>query len=192
MHSSADATLGVDALVREASKGDRQAIEALVPRSLIDAAFAYVRSRVPTQEVAEDVLMDAVETALKGVANFRGESSFATWLLAICRHKVADWHRDEARRRSLTPDDDRPGLERLLDARERGRAIVEACDRLRSPLREVFWLRKVQGLSAKEVASLTGLAESTVHAYVSQACTEIRRQLAPTYPELREAGGEGR
>jgi RNA polymerase sigma-70 factor (ECF subfamily) len=189
VHSSADATFGVDALVREASEGDRQALEALLPRTLIDAAFAYVRHRVPTQEVAEDVLMDAVETALRGLPNFRGESSFATWLLAICRHKVADWHRGEARRRRLTSDDDCADVEALLDSRERGRAIVEACDRLRTPLREVFWLRKAQGLSAKEVASLTGLAESTVHAYVSQACTAIRRQLAQTYPELRKPGG---
>ena len=85
MHSSADATIGVDALIRDASRGDRRAIETLLPPSLVDAAFSYVRHRVPTDEVAEDLLMESVEAALTGLGSFRGEDSFATWLLRICR-----------------------------------------------------------------------------------------------------------
>ena len=101
---------------------------------------------------------------------------------------ATDWHRQQAGRDRTLPDGGSPDAQAAADRRERAEAVVAACDELRSPLREVFWLRKVQGLSAQEVAELTGLATSTVHAYVSQACTGIRRQLARSYPELRGRG----
>jgi len=177
-------------LVRRAAAGDRQALEGLLPESLINAAFSFVRHRLPSQEVAEDLLMEAVEAAIKGLPKFRGEASFATWLLGICRNKVADWHRLEAKRRTAPAPADFSDVPTVVAERERLRAVVAASDGLPTPLREVFWLRKAQGLSAAEVGELTGFAESTVHAYTSQACAQIRKGLAPQYPELRPPGEE--
>jgi RNA polymerase sigma factor (sigma-70 family) len=84
--------------------------EALLPPSLINAAFAYLLHRVPTHEVAEDLLMDAVEAALKGMAGFRRKSTFATWLLSICRNKAADWYRRQPRQAPTLVADESPDV----------------------------------------------------------------------------------
>jgi len=188
VHSSTETAARAGDAVRRASQKEVRTAEALLPPSLINAAFAYLLHRVPTQEVAEDLLMDAVEAALKGMTGFRAGSAFATWLLSICRNKVADWYRKQAGQAPTLVADDSPDAAAVAEERERTRAVVAACDELPDPLRDVFWLRKAQGLPAREVAELTGLAPSTVHAYTSQACAQVRQRLARDYPELREQG----
>jgi len=135
-------------------------------------------------------IQTTIETALTRLGKLRPGSNVPAWMLRICRNKIGDWRRQEARRSPQQPDPEAPDVAEVVEARERARAVAAACDRLRSPLREVFWLRKAQGLSTKEVADLTGLAVSSVHAYASQSCTKVRRHLAKSYPGLRETGVE--
>ncbi|TDP72257.1 RNA polymerase sigma factor [Roseateles toxinivorans] len=64
---------------------------------------------------------------------------------------------------------DTPGPEQQAASRQELRRVVEAIDSLPPQCGEVFRLRKVEGLSQREVAGHMGLAESTVEKHMGRA-----------------------
>ncbi len=68
----------------------------------------------------------------------------------------------------LTPD-----AERVLSDRQELRQVAAFIDRLPDRCREVFVMRKLQGLSQKDVARELGIAESTVEKHMMKALTSL-------------------
>lgn len=64
---------------------------------------------------------------------------------------------------------DAPGPEQQAVSRQELRRVVEAIEALPPQCGEAFRLRKVEGLSQREVASQMGLAESTVEKHMGRA-----------------------
>lgn len=65
--------------------------------------------------------------------------------------------------------DDTPDQERQLSARSELLRLAAAIEALPAGCREVFRLRKVDGLSQRDVAQRLGLAESTVEKHMARA-----------------------
>jgi RNA polymerase sigma-70 factor (TIGR02943 family) len=49
--------------------------------------------RVNHSQTAEDLIQEALMSALKAQATFKGESSELTWLVAILKNKITDYYR---------------------------------------------------------------------------------------------------
>lgn len=81
------------ALVAAVQEGDTQALSVLY-RRYVELVFRYVRRRVPTTELAEDVTSETFLAIVTGLRTFRGSSSFRTWMFQIARRRIADhWRR---------------------------------------------------------------------------------------------------
>lgn len=65
-----------------------------------DFLYKYAVVRVNDDEIAKDLLQETFFSALKGVSNFKGESSERTWLVAILKHKIVDHYRKTSNLRS--------------------------------------------------------------------------------------------
>lgn len=65
-----------------------------------DFLYKYAVVRVNDDEIAKDLLQETFFAALKGISNFKGESSERTWLVAILKHKIIDHYRKTANLRS--------------------------------------------------------------------------------------------
>ncbi|RZJ76126.1 MAG: sigma-70 family RNA polymerase sigma factor [Flavobacterium sp.] len=65
-----------------------------------DFLYKYAVVRVNDDEIAKDLLQETFFSALKGISNFKGESSERTWLVAILKHKIIDHYRKTASLRS--------------------------------------------------------------------------------------------
>ncbi|TKC01994.1 sigma-70 family RNA polymerase sigma factor [Pedobacter cryotolerans] len=65
-----------------------------------DFLYKYAVVRVNDDEIAKDLLQETFFSALKGISNFKGESSERTWLVAILKHKIIDHYRNASRMRS--------------------------------------------------------------------------------------------
>lgn len=65
-----------------------------------DFLYKYAVVRVNDDEIAKDLLQETFFSALKGISNFKGESSERTWLVAILKHKIVDHYRKAATIRS--------------------------------------------------------------------------------------------
>lgn len=71
-----------------------------------------------------------------------------------------------------------PGPEQQAASRQELRRVAEAIESLPAQCGEVFRLRKVEGLSQREVALRLGLAESTVEKHMARATRLLMDQFA--------------
>lgn len=81
---------------------------------------------------------------------------------------------------------DDPGAHRQLSARQELQRLADAIAGLPPRCREVFVLRKVDGLSQRQVAHRTGLSESTVEKHVGKAIRLLGQWLAGDGEEQAE------
>jgi RNA polymerase sigma-70 factor (ECF subfamily) len=94
---------------------------------------------------------------------------------------------------------DEISVERRVGAREELKLLARALDLLPRKCREVMWLRRVEGLSQKQVAERLGVGEKTVEQHVSKGgrllaeymlSAEVTRSPASSATAPEENGNE--
>jgi len=172
--------------------GDRAAFETLVRRHnqrMFRAARAITRSDVD----AEDVLQQAWLGVFRGLAQFRGDASFATWATRIAVHEALALNRK------------RPAVAEVVDAasevapdaelaRARVGALLETClANIPQGNREVMVLRDVLELDTAETAACLGLTEEAVRVRLHRAraavAAAVTEQLADHAREIYSFDG---
>jgi RNA polymerase sigma-70 factor (ECF subfamily) len=174
------ATDDVGALVERAQAGDGDAWEALYRRAY-PRLHAYALRRLDSER-ARDVVSETMARAVANVGRYRpvaGTGGFDAWLFGICRHVVLDAQRAAGRRGYLPPSEGTVHADPIehLIAAEEGAAVRAAFARLPDDDREVLELRVVAGLSADEVASVTGRRAGAVRMAQSRALARLRHEL---------------
>jgi RNA polymerase sigma-70 factor (ECF subfamily) len=173
-------------VVERVLAGDRALFEVLVRRHngrLYRAARAILRR----DDEAEDAVQDAYVGAFAELSRFRGDAPFGAWLLRIAVNAALARRR---RGRTLVAIDPvRDGLaevetmdhgddpERATGNRELRHALEAAVDALPAPLRTVFVLRDVEGLSTAEAAAALGLSAENVKVRLHRARAALRQRL---------------
>ena len=152
--------------------------------SHLDAAHNLARWLMGNAADAEDVVQDALVSALAGASGFRGGDERA-WLLAIVRNGCYSAHRRARVRRSEDFDETEHGEDtrmpspeqRVID-RDTSRRVRLAVEALAADFREVIVLREFEGLSYKEIADVIGAPIGTVMSRLSRARAELQKALA--------------
>jgi RNA polymerase sigma-70 factor (ECF subfamily) len=177
------------ALVRGAVSGDRDAMERLLMRAQ-EAAYRFSLLVCGHQEDAEDVMQDALIRTYQHVRQLDNPGAFRTWLYTTVRnaclmkrrrragepsHFVPLDGETEARNRDVA-DTAKPADQRLVDAAVDER-LRRALGALPGAYRMIVVLREVEGLSTREVATITGISEANVKTRLHRARTLLRRQL---------------
>jgi RNA polymerase sigma-70 factor (ECF subfamily) len=148
------------------------------------------------EQDAEDVTQQTFLSALENLSGFRGEASFATWLLRIATHAALKIIRkrkgldtvslEEATEAADDYDtiphpeyiaDWRQSPEELVPKQEIQRLLEDALAKLDEKHRLVFLLRDVEGLSVKETAEALGLSEANTKVRLLRARLQLREQL---------------
>jgi RNA polymerase sigma-70 factor, ECF subfamily len=188
---SAPRAPGTDAELLEAVRsGSREALEALLVRHEA-RLYRFARRLCRHREDAEDVLQESLLAAARGLGGFRGASSIGTWLYTIARSfcikkrrrsvfapvEVSLETQASSAARGLVDPARRPDEE--LSASRLEAALEQAIAALDRPYREVLLLRDVEGLSAAEVAEVTGLSVPAVKTRLHRARGRLREALAP-------------
>jgi RNA polymerase sigma-70 factor (ECF subfamily) len=171
--------------------GDRRAMEALMRRhnrTLYRTARAILRDDAE----AEDAVQDAYMQAFRGLAGFRSDSSFSTWLVRIAANEALMRRRKRVRHAEVFPIDaagheprfheevamDSPGPERQAMNGELRRMLEARIDALPDLYRAVFVLRAVEEFSVEQTAATLGLPEATVRTRFFRARGLLRAALA--------------
>jgi RNA polymerase sigma-70 factor, ECF subfamily len=177
------------ALVQAAQEGDGGALESLLIRYQPRVyRFGVKMCRDP--EDAQDVLQETLFAAARTLHSFRGASSLSTWLYTIARsfcikkrrrgvHAPEVVSADAEASQVGAAADQTPDPERTLADREVAAALDAAIAALEPEYREVLLLRDVEGLSASEVAEVTGLSVMAVKSRLHRARVQVRGRLAP-------------
>jgi RNA polymerase sigma factor (sigma-70 family) len=80
---------------------------------------------------------------------------------------------------------DIPGPDRAVAGRDSLRRLQHAIDRLPPRCREVVVLRKIEGLSVREIAARMGVAEKTVKAHITDGMRTLANVLYAEAPDYR-------
>lgn len=177
-------------LVAAAAAGDHDAFDALVrrhERSIVNLARALTGGASD----AEDLAQEAFIRAWKSLGQFRGDSTFRTWLHGIALNVIRTHRGRLARLRrmlfSAPADAEHDPLEQAAveDRVDRALELRDGIDRalaqLPDELRAALVLRDVQGLEYREIAEALGIPIGTVESRIFRA----RQRLRPLLEHLR-------
>jgi RNA polymerase sigma factor (sigma-70 family) len=148
-----------------------------------DPLFSFLAFRCGDRAVAEDLLADTFERALRARGRFdRRKAGAKTWLYAIALNLARDEHRRRgAERRALerlpTAGDGSDAAAAALRAVEGREALAPALARLAAEEREAISLRFGADLSVPEIARVTRQPLTTVEGRVYRALRKLRDDL---------------
>jgi RNA polymerase sigma-70 factor (ECF subfamily) len=182
------------ALVRDAANGNRESMERLLIRAQ-EVAYRVSLLVCGHPEDAEDVMQDALLKTYRHARHIRKPEAFRTWLYRTVRnaclmkrrrrvdepsqHVSLDQAvgRDDTNTRPIDVEDRaRPADQQLMDAWI-GHRLRQALATLSPSFRAIVVLREIEGLSTREVATITGLSEANVKTRLHRARLTMRRQL---------------
>ena len=152
------------ALIVRARAGDPAARNDLIARHLPEV-YALTLRVLGDRDQAEDAAQEALINAVNGLARFRGDASFRTWLLRIAINAARQIGRRSSRRRevSLVLASDEQAPERDPAAQTVMHSEAQRAQRLLLELpprqREIVALRAAHELSYREIAALVGGTE---------------------------------
>jgi RNA polymerase sigma-70 factor (ECF subfamily) len=186
-------------LVDRFKSGDQAAFNEMVSRYW-DRIYAMVNQLLRNQQDAEEVTQDAFIRAHRGLANFRGDSAFSTWLYQIAtnlaRNRYWYWWR---RKRDKSVSFDAPvsadntttladiipaELETPEDAtvtQEFVSRIATGMEKLSAKHREILVLRNIKNLSYEEIAAILGISVGTVKSRIARARESLRAKMGDDF-----------
>jgi RNA polymerase sigma-70 factor (ECF subfamily) len=176
-------------VVERARALDHGALSLLYSRYL-PVVYRYILARMSDVHLAEDVTSETFIAMVDSIERVRAddELAFASWLLGIARHKVAEHYRRQAARpvtQTLAAPWDEPAAQAeagdplgVVTARESWAEVVTALGQLTEEQRTVVLYRCVLGYETEEVARLMDRQPGTIRALQFRALASLARFLA--------------
>lgn len=179
-------------LVKKAQKGDRAAFDALVIKYQFKVVNLVTRF-VKDDDEAQDVAQEAFIKAYRGLAKFRGDSAFYTWLYRIAintakNHLVSQSRKSPAYAVDI---DDAEHMESATALKEIGTpegkmltseiesTVYRVIKELPEDLKTTITLRELEGMSYEEIANVMECPVGTVRSRIFRARETIDKQLKP-------------
>lgn len=164
----------------------------------------FAQLQVADRALAEDLVQDSIETALRKSSSFTGASSLKTWVFAILRNRIIDHMRRASRcvnvsslagegadldgfldgifshqggwRNGLQPAS-WPTPDEAMESRQFW-AVLEAClATLPAQTSRVFVMREVLGLEPGEICQQLGISAGNCHVILHRARMRLRNCL---------------
>ena len=163
-----------EGLVRQAARGDRAAFAGLVRQHQSRLRGFLRRLTKGDQALADDLAQESFLEAWRKLAQFRGQGSFAGWLLRIA------WTRYlmQARRRKLEPleeTDERAGPEEMsVDMRL---DLESAMRKLSAGERAGLTLCYALGYSNEDAAAILDLPPGTLKSHIARGRAKLKALL---------------
>lgn len=147
-------------LVRQAKKGDPQAVDILV-RKYYDTILNYCIYHLKDRHTAEDLAQETFLTFFKTLPNYKHEGKLLNYLYTLARNKC----NDEKKRKRNTEvaldavmDTAEAETSCGLEAKEDANAIAEAVERLPEEIKDVILLYYFEEKKVKEIAQICGIS----------------------------------
>lgn len=155
--------------------------------------YAVALRMCGNREDAQDCSQEAMLRIYRALSNFKGQSSFATWVYRITMNTCLD----ELRRRKVrsassldslletgwSPADSAEGPEQHSLRSEQRRMLEKAIQSLPEDMRAAIVLRDIQGFSYDQIATMLDANVGTIKSRISRGRERLRENLSQQ-PEL--------
>lgn len=149
--------------------------------ALSDELRAFLRSRVPSDSDADDLLQDVFVRVYENIDSLRQAGRVESWVYQIARNAVTDFYR----RRGPFPAD---AVEEVADPRIDPRSganqnrvvgawLSQAIDELPNTLRDAVRMYELDGLSQAEIADRLGLSLPGAKSRVQRGRRQLEKLL---------------
>ncbi|GAB4535769.1 MAG: hypothetical protein Kow0063_20400 [Anaerolineae bacterium] len=168
-----------DALVEQA-KSDPAAFGILY-ESYVNRIYNYIYYRVGNHHDAEDLTARTFHRALDHIESYVNRGApFSAWLFRIAHNLVANWHRDQGRRKMISLDDIKlriqrqDGPDQIAEQKEEKDQLLEAIRRLPPDRQQLLILKFVEGMSNAEVGQVMGRSEGAIKSLYHRTLLTLR------------------
>ena len=175
-----------DSLIAKALNGDQHAWQQLVQRHQ-SALFYFGLRLLGSKEDAHDLLQDVLMVLCRNLGQYRGDSSFKSWLFGIANYRAMDM----LRKRQYTDSDDvlteladeTPELGQQLASQQQQQLLRLQLRGLPPEQRLVLELKFYQQFTFEEIASQLAVSTNTVKSRCYAALDKLRLQLEGDHVE---------
>jgi RNA polymerase sigma-70 factor, ECF subfamily len=177
-------------LVERFRQGERVAFEQLV-RKYQKPIYFFILRHVPDADEAQELTQRAFIKAFGGLAGFRGQAAFRSWLYRIAVNLALNHIRDQAKfardvELEERPESSRPAVDQLVSHEDSVR-LREAVARLPHKQRLTLELRVYEDLSFREVADILGTSEGAAKVNYHYAVKRLKEWLGEAAPLEEES-----
>lgn len=168
-----------------------------------DQVQGFIRSKVPNDDIAEDVLQDIFIRIHEGIGNLQQGDRVQSWVFGIARRALADYYRSKGRDKESpagtdikTEGDKDPTLDLNEFEGEHGvheevlSWLIPMIDELPDKYGKPLKMADVEGKTQQEVADYLGLSLSGAKSRIQRARLKLGEVLAACCEV--EFGEEGR
>ena len=192
--------------IAAAREGDQGAFEELV-RLYEKRVLALTQRMCKNPEDAAEAAQEAFFAAWRGLKNFRGDSSFSTWIYRLASNACVDLMRREGKRQTAVSLDDEelnldlpsplPSPQEEAERQELRERIEAGLQALPPEYRAALVLREIQQLRYDEIGQVLNVDIGTVKSRINRGRKKLRSFLlergnfSPP-PPSKQTGKEGR
>ncbi len=179
-------------LVQQVRNGNREAYTELM-RRYQKRVYWVARRIVGSHDDADDVAQETFVKAYLALGDFRGDSSFFTWLYRIAvnlalnvvrRHQMMNYLRDSPIISSLLPARDNPHSD--LEAKELESRLNLAVAQLPEKQRAVFVMRYFDEMSYEEISQVLKTSVGGLKANYFHALKKVQEFLKDEAPQTHD------
>ncbi len=183
-------------LIHQICAGKKDLFQVLIEpyeRTIFSIAYSVLNNAADAEEIAQEVFLKA----FRGLASFRAEAKFSTWLIQITLNEARRRLRRDSPHLSQSPGEaveseagdyvprdlaDWREIPSEALARKELRDTIERTLLSLPPIyKEVLVLRDLQHLSTAETAEALGISDELVKTRLRRARLQMREALAPGY-----------
>lgn len=169
-----------EAALARAAQGDGEAFGVLYER-YVGRIYNYVYYRTGNVHDAEDLTARVFMRAMRHIHNYRDRGlPFSAWLYRIAHNLVANWHRDNSRKKEIPLEDFSIGVQtndhpehEMLQIEERER-LVRVLRYLPAERQQLLILKFVEGLSNAEIGQIMNRTEGAVKSLYHRTLLSLR------------------
>lgn len=169
-------------LVEKILKGDQKAINFFYKKYRA-SLFTFVSKKTRNRQDAEDIVQEALVSALNSLPNFKFKSSLFSWLCAIANHETADFYRREKIKTILFSK--APILEEIADQalgpegkhlkKELKEEIKNVFKQLSEGYSQILRLKYIERLSMKAIARKLKTTVKAVESKLTRARKKFKK-----------------
>lgn len=166
----------------QASTGDDEAFGMLYER-YVGKIYNYVYYRTGNQHDAEDLTARVFYRAMRHIQGYQDRGlPFSAWLYRIAHNLVANWHRDNSRKKEITLDETF-AVRRLAEHPEAAVLKNEEQDTLLTLIRtlsddrqQLLILKFVERLPNAEIGEIMGRTEGAIKSLYHRTLLALRQE----------------
>ena len=147
----------------------------------VNRIYNYIYYRVGNQHDAEDLTARTFHRALDNIDRYVNRGApFSAWLYRIAHNLVANWHRDQSRRRIVSLEDiklriqRRNGPDQMAEQEEEKDQLLAAIRRLPADRQQLLILKFVEGMSNTEIGKVMGRSEGAIKSLYHRTLLSLR------------------